>query len=154
VNSKGARVQSDVKKSSTKPLTIAEYLAPLDAQQRAALQKLRKAIAAAAPDSEETISYSMPAFRYQGRVLVYFFAATHHCSFFPGAYPIEAHKADLTAYSTSKGTIRFPPDAPLPVTLVRKLVKTRLAELTETRPAATRAARSKLSNRSSTRKAR
>ena len=113
---------------TAKPETIDAYLAPLSRDKRAALQKLRRAIKAAAPGAEECISYSMPAFRLNGRLLAYFAAATNHCSFFPGAHPIAVHKADLTAYSTSKGTVRFPPDAPLPVTLVRKLVKTRIAE--------------------------
>jgi uncharacterized protein YdhG (YjbR/CyaY superfamily) len=61
-------------------------------------------------------------------VLVWFGAATHHCAFYPGASPIEACKADLGGYDTSKGTIRFAPDEPLPARLVRKLVKARIAE--------------------------
>ena len=63
-----------------------------------------------------------------GRLLVSFGAAASHCAFSPGAHPIEAHVAELAGYDTSKGTIRFPPDRPLPATLVRKLVKTRIAE--------------------------
>lgn len=70
----------------------------------------------------------MPAFRLDGRILVWFGAATNHCSFYPGAHPIQALKSELKAYKTTKGTIRFPQDAPLPATLVRKLVKARLAE--------------------------
>ena len=61
-------------------------------------------------------------------VLVAFGAATHHCAFYPGAFPIRAHKDELNAYDTSKGTIRFQADKPLSTTLVRKLVKTRIAE--------------------------
>ena len=110
------------------PRTVARYLAGLSADKRAALQKLRKAILAAAPKAEECISYQMPAFRLNGRVLVWLGAATNHCSFFPGAHPIAVHKSELTAYKTSKGTIRFPPDRPLPAALVRKLVKTRIAQ--------------------------
>ena len=100
----------------------------LSDDKRAALERLRRAIAAAAPRAEECISYGIPAFRLDGRVLVFFAAATHHCSFFPGAYPIEALKDELTAYRSSKGTIRFDPARPLPVGLVRKLVKARIAE--------------------------
>jgi uncharacterized protein YdhG (YjbR/CyaY superfamily) len=110
------------------PKSVAGYLAALDAEKRAALKKLRAAIHAAAPGAEECISYQIPAVRYKGRVLVWFAAGANHCSFFPGARPIAVHKAALASYKTSKGTIRFTPDKPLPATLVRKLVKTRIAE--------------------------
>ena len=119
-----------------KPQSIDEYLARLSEDKRAALEKLRKAIHAAAPGIEECIGYQMPAFRLDGRILVYFGAATHHCSFFPGAHPIEVHKDELAAYDTSKGTVRFPPDRPLPATLVKKLVQTRIAEYAASRPPA------------------
>jgi uncharacterized protein YdhG (YjbR/CyaY superfamily) len=110
------------------PKTVDGYLRTLSADKRAALQKLRKAIHAAAPRAEECISYQIPAFRLDGRMLVWFGAASQHCSFFPGAHPIAALKQDLKAYKTSKGTIRFPPGKPLPAALVRKLIKARLAE--------------------------
>ena len=110
------------------PKTIDGYLARLPRDQRAALERLRKAIHAAAPRAEECISYQLPAFRLDGRALVWFGAASKHCSFFPGAYPIARYGKELRVYSTSKGTVRFSPDKPLPVTLVRKLVKARLAE--------------------------
>jgi uncharacterized protein YdhG (YjbR/CyaY superfamily) len=95
---------------------------------RAALEKLRRRIKAAAPRAEECISYGIPAFRLDGRVLVFFAAAKLHCSFFPGAHPIEALKGELGGYGISKGTVRFEPSKPLPATLVRKLVKARVAE--------------------------
>lgn len=120
----------------SKPQTIDEYLAPLSKEKRAALEKLRRAIKSAAPKAEECISYQIPAFRQDGRLLVAFGAAAQHCAFYPGAYPVEAHKDDLKAYDTSKGTIRFPADSPLPAALVRKLVKTRIAEGGARRPAA------------------
>jgi len=63
-------------------------------------------------------------------MLVAFGAATNHCAFYPGAYPVKAHQDALKVYDTSKGTIRFQADSPLPATLVRKLVKTRIAEYT------------------------
>jgi uncharacterized protein YdhG (YjbR/CyaY superfamily) len=112
----------------TKPKTVSEYLLSLDPDKRAALRKLRAAIKTAAPHAEECISYGIPAFRLNGRMLVWFHCATNHCSFFPGAYPIAACKRDLRKYATSKGTIRFAPDKPLPAALVRKLVKARIAE--------------------------
>src|SRR6267142_2818479 len=113
---------------SAKPKTIDEYLAPLSKEKRAALEKLRRAIKSAAPKAEECISYQLPAFRLGGRLLVAFGAAANHCAFYPGAHPVQAHKNELKAYDTSKGTIRFQADSPLPATLVRKLVKTRIAE--------------------------
>jgi uncharacterized protein YdhG (YjbR/CyaY superfamily) len=118
------------KKSSRSrtPQTIDEYLAPLRSEKRTALEKLRKDIKSAAPNAEECISYQVPGFRLGGRLLVSFGAAANHCAFYPGAYPIEAQKDELKGYSTSKGTIRFPADKPLPATLVRKLVKSRIAE--------------------------
>jgi len=109
-------------------LTVREYLASLSADKRAALQKLRRAIKAAAPKAEECISYGIPAFRLDGRMLVWFGAATNHCSFYPGAFPIQAHKSELAAYRISKGTIRFTSEHPLSAALVSKLVKTRIAE--------------------------
>jgi uncharacterized protein YdhG (YjbR/CyaY superfamily) len=111
-----------------KPETIDDYLETVSDDQHAALERLRRTIRAMVPRAEECISYGIPAFRLDGRVLVFFAAARHHCSFFPGAHPIDALKNDLTAYSTSTGTVRFTPDAPLPAALVRKLVKTRLDE--------------------------
>ena len=108
--------------------TIDEYLAAVSADKRAALAALRKYIRAAAPRAEECISYQLPAFRMDGRVLVWFGAAAKHCAFYPGAHPMAAHQGELDAYVTSKGTIRFSADAPLPATLVRRLVKTRIAE--------------------------
>jgi uncharacterized protein YdhG (YjbR/CyaY superfamily) len=108
--------------------TIDEYLAPLNETQRAALEKLRRAIKAAAPDAEECISYNVPGFRLGGRLLVSFGAARKHCAFYPGAHPIEVHRSELANYDTGKGTIRFQPEKPLPATLVRKLVKARIAQ--------------------------
>jgi uncharacterized protein YdhG (YjbR/CyaY superfamily) len=108
--------------------TIDQYLAPLSGEKRAALEKLRRDIKSAAPKAEECISYQIPAFRLAGKLLVAFGAAAKHCAFYPGAFPIHAHKAELKAYDTSKGTIRFRADSPLPATLVRKLIKARNAE--------------------------
>ena len=112
-----------------KPQTIDEYLAALNADQRMALERLRKAIRAAAPQAEECITYRLPAFRLGGRMLVAFGARANHCAFYPmSASTVAAHQDALKAYDTSKGTIRFPAKRPLPVALVRKLVKARIAE--------------------------
>ena len=108
--------------------TIAAYVASLDKPKRAALQKLRKDIRAAAPELKECISYGIPAFRLDGKMIMAFGASAKHCSFYPGAHPVKAHAKELAKYSTSKGTIRFPAEEPLPTALVRKLVRTRIAE--------------------------
>ena len=109
-----------------KATTVDEYLARRSDDKRGALERLRRTIKAAAPRAEECISYQLPAFRLDGRMLVWYGAGANHCSFYPGAI-VEAHKADLQRYETSKGTIRFQPNAPLPAALVKKLVKARIA---------------------------
>lgn len=113
---------------AAKPKTIDEYLAGLSADKRTALEKLRKTIRAAAPKAEECISYRLPAFRFEGRMLVWFGATANHCALYPGSFAVEVHKDELKAYDTSKGTIRFQADKPLPAVLVRNLVKARIAE--------------------------
>jgi uncharacterized protein YdhG (YjbR/CyaY superfamily) len=112
----------------TKAQTIDEYLAPLSKEKRGALEKLRRTIKAVAPKAEECISYGIPGFRLDGRLLVSFGAAEKHCAFYPGSYPLKAHQGELKSYDTSKGTIRFQTKSPLPATLVRKLVRSRIAE--------------------------
>jgi uncharacterized protein YdhG (YjbR/CyaY superfamily) len=114
---------------ATKPTTIDEYLSGVSEDNRSALEKLRKVIIAGAPKAEECISYRLPAFRLDGRLLVAFGATAHHCAIYPmSASCVEAHKGELKAYKTSKGTIRFQAEQPLPAALVRKLVKARIAE--------------------------
>jgi uncharacterized protein YdhG (YjbR/CyaY superfamily) len=111
--------------------SIDEYLATLSEDKAAALEKLRRAIRAAAPDAEECISYRLPAFRQNG-MLVGFGATANHCAFYlMSGSMVDAHKEELEGYDTSKGTIRFQADKPLPAVLVRKLVKARLAENAE-----------------------
>ena len=115
-------------KPKTNAKTIDEYLAGLPDEKRTALEKLRKTIRAAAPRAEECISYGIPAFRLDGRMLVAFGAAANHCAFYPGSFPVEAHKDEVKDYDTSKGTIRFQAAKLLPVALVRKMVRARIAE--------------------------
>lgn len=114
-------------RKTTPAKTVDEYLAALPEDARATLEKLRKTIKAAAPKATEVISYQMPGYKYHG-MLVFFAAFKDHCSLFPGSSVISTYKDDLKSYETSKGTIRFPIDKPLPATLVRKLVKARIAE--------------------------
>ncbi len=110
------------------PKTIDEYLARIPDDQRVALEKLRRDIRTIVPTAEECISYQVPTFRFEGRMLISFGAATKHCAIYPGAYPIAALGRDAARYDTSKGTLRFDAKNPLPVALVRRLVKARLAE--------------------------
>jgi uncharacterized protein YdhG (YjbR/CyaY superfamily) len=112
-----------------KPATIDEYLTGLNAQRRVALEKLRRTIRAVTPKLEECISYGIPAFRLNGRSLVFFGAWANHCSLYPGSSAtLKKFRTDLKNFQISKGTIRFSPDKPLPIALVKKLVKARIAE--------------------------
>jgi uncharacterized protein YdhG (YjbR/CyaY superfamily) len=101
---------------------------PWSGEKRAALERLRTVIRSAAPEAEECISYQLPAFRQDG-MLVAFGATDNHCSFFlMSSTTLADHEDEVAEYDTSKGTIRFQADKPLPTALVRKLVKARLAE--------------------------
>jgi uncharacterized protein YdhG (YjbR/CyaY superfamily) len=116
-----------IKKSAkySVPKTIDEYLARVPKEARATLEKLRQTIRAAAPQAVEVISYQIPMFKQHG-MLVAFAAFKDHCSFFPGSGVMDAYQEELKNYKTSKGTIRFTIDKPLPATLVKKLVRARL----------------------------
>jgi len=111
------------------PQNIDEYLTGVPEPARSTLRKIRAAIRSAAPaEATETISYRMPAVKYK-KVLVWFAAFSDHCSLFPTASIIQAFKEELDGFPTSKGTIQFPTDKPLPTALVRKLVKARVAQI-------------------------
>lgn len=107
--------------------TIDEYLDELPEKEMILLHKLRKAIKSAAPQAEEVISYGMPGFKYHG-MLVYFAAFKNHCSFFPGSSQIVKLYDELKPFKTAKGTIQFTADKPLPLALVKKIVKARMEE--------------------------
>jgi uncharacterized protein YdhG (YjbR/CyaY superfamily) len=109
--------------------SIDAYLAAVPPDQRAALETLRRQIRDAAPDAEECISYGLPTFRLSG-ALVHFGAAKNHCAFYPHSV-IEPFADRLKAYDTSKGTIRFQPENPLPEALVRDIVEYRIAQNAE-----------------------
>ena len=112
-----------------KPETIDEYLARANPDQRTALNKLRRIIRTVAPKARECISYGIPAFRLNGHSLVFFGAWRKHCAFYLGSSKmLKKFQDELRNFQTSKGTLRFSPDKPLPVALVKKLVKTRIAE--------------------------
>jgi uncharacterized protein YdhG (YjbR/CyaY superfamily) len=113
-----------------KPKSVDAYLKGLTEEERAALQELRETIAAAVPQAEEGITYSMPGFKLSGKGLVCYAAFKDHYSFFPmSGAAIDAHRDELGDRVTGKGTIRFEYGERLPVGLVKKVVKTRVAEI-------------------------
>jgi uncharacterized protein YdhG (YjbR/CyaY superfamily) len=116
-------------KTRAAPKTIDEYLAGVPEPARSTLEKIRATIRSAVPpEATETISYQIPTFRYKGP-LVAFAAFSKHCSFFPmGASVLDAFESELKGFRTSKGTLHFPLDKPLPAALVKKLVKARIAQ--------------------------
>jgi uncharacterized protein YdhG (YjbR/CyaY superfamily) len=117
------------------PDTVAEYIARVPQPTRSLITKMRATIRSAVPrEATEVISYGIPAFRSDKGVLVWYAAFSDHLSLFPTASVIEAFKDDLRAFSTSKGTIQFPTNKPLPITLIKKIVKARASQLENKRP--------------------
>jgi uncharacterized protein YdhG (YjbR/CyaY superfamily) len=109
---------------------IDAMLAAAAPDQRVVLQALRETIAAAAPEAEETISYSMPAFRYRGHALMSYAAFKKHCSLFPmSAELIERHPEKFGAFATAKGTLQFTASNPIPADVVTWLVRERMAQI-------------------------
>jgi uncharacterized protein YdhG (YjbR/CyaY superfamily) len=107
---------------------VEEYLAGVPEVARGNFDKLRAAVRSVVPaEATETISYAIPAIKHKG-VLVWFAAFSSHCSLFPTAAVIEEFKNELKDFTTSKGTVQFPTDKPLPIALVKKLVKARVAQ--------------------------
>ena len=125
------RIRSSASKGRTAAKTVEEYLAGVPEPARTTLKKIRAAIRSAAPaDAIESISYGMPVFKHHGS-LMWFAAFENHCSLFPTASVIEKFKSELKGFSTSKGTIQFPTDKPLPSALVKKLMKARVAQMNQ-----------------------
>lgn len=123
-------------KSKGSPRTVDEYLARVPEPSRSALVRIRAVIRSVVPpDATDTISYGIPAFKYNG-TLVWFAAFSKHCSLFPGASVIHDFKEELRGFTTSKGTIHFTAAKPLPATLVKKLVKARIAQMREKKSSA------------------
>ncbi|MBV8211746.1 MAG: DUF1801 domain-containing protein [Verrucomicrobia bacterium] len=115
------------KQTKDAPKSIDEYLAGVPEPARSTLNKIRATIRSAVPpEATEVISYRIPAFKYKG-MLVWFGAFSDHCSLFPGPGIMEAFKDELKRYPIAKGTIQFPLDKPLPATLLKRIVKARVA---------------------------
>jgi uncharacterized protein YdhG (YjbR/CyaY superfamily) len=109
--------------------TVDGYIAAAPEETRAALAKLRTTIRSTSPTAVESLAYQMPAYKYEGKPLVYFASAKQHVGLYGPA--VVEFEGELKGYSTSKGTVRFPLDKPVPVALVKKLVKARMAAIDE-----------------------
>ena len=118
--------------SRTTPKNIDEYIQMFPDAIQMILESLRQTIRAAAPEAEETISYQIPTFKQNG-ALVHFAAFKKHIGFYPTSSGIVAFQEELSGYERSKGTVRFPIDQPLPLDLVRDIVKFRVRENLEKR---------------------
>lgn len=126
-----ARKHNPSARSTGAPQTVDEYLARIPEPARTTLIKIRATIRSVVPpETTEVISYRIPAFKYK-RVLLWYAAFANHCSLFPTNAVIEAFRDQLKNYTIAKGTIQFPVDKPLPATLVKKMVKMRLAQISK-----------------------
>ncbi len=108
---------------------IDELLAKSEPADRKALERIRQLIHKVAPDAEEVMTYAMPGFKYKGKYLVAFAAFKDHLSLFPGAGAIAHFQDELADFTTSKGTIQFTLDHPLPDDLVRRIIRQRISEI-------------------------
>ena len=119
-----------MKSKNTRPENVDEYIAGYSTDIQKKLERLRAAVKKAAPQATEDISYGMPIYRQQGRLL-YFAAHTNHIGFYPMITGIEAVKPELKDYKWAKGSIQFPHDKSLPVGLITKITKFRVKENVE-----------------------
>ena len=115
-------------KGKTAARNVEEYLAAIPESTRGTFTRLRATVRAAAPkDATETMSYGIPALRHNG-ILIWYAAFSKHCSLFPTSSVITAFQDELKGYSTSKGTVHFHVDQPLPIRLIKRMVKVRVRE--------------------------
>jgi uncharacterized protein YdhG (YjbR/CyaY superfamily) len=120
-------------KSIGGPKTVGQYLSRVPEPARRALERMRATIRSVVPrEATEVISYRIPAFKH-GTVLVWYAAFANHVSLFPGGAVLEAFEDDLTDFKTSKGTVQFPLDAPLPIALIKRIVKARVEHVLQPR---------------------
>ncbi len=117
-----------MKVSGMQPTTIDDYIRSFPPDVQVILETMRKTVLEAAPKASETISYRIPAFRMNGKTLVYFAAFKHHIGFYPLPSGMEAFKHELSQYKQGKGSVRFPFDKPIPYDLVKKIVRFRIEE--------------------------
>jgi uncharacterized protein YdhG (YjbR/CyaY superfamily) len=124
-----AAPRSNIRRMPGKPKTIDDYLAALPADRRRALEALRKTIHALAPDAQECISYSMPAFRVGGYVVAGFQATSKGCSYYPfSGRTLQTLAEDVAGYERTKSALHFASERPLARALVKKLLAARIAE--------------------------
>ena len=107
--------------------TVDEYIALAEPKVKKALKEIRRAIKTTAPSAEEVISYQIPGYKYHG-MLVFFAAWKDHISLYPAPWSADSLKKEMSVYKGSKGTIKFPIDEPMPLTLIKKMVKYRVKE--------------------------
>lgn len=110
-----------------KPKTIEEYIDAASPEMQERLWKLHDTIRTAAPGASEALKWSMPAYSYQ-KILVAFAVLINHIGFYPMPSAVKAFKKDLAKYKTAQGSIQFPHDRPLPLPLIRKIVRFRVKE--------------------------
>lgn len=113
---------------SNKNKTVEEYIGTFPESVQEILEIIRQTIREAAPDASEVISYKMPAFKLDG-ILVWYGAFKNHIGFFPTAKALEVFQKELSGYKTSKGTVQFPLQKPMPLSLIKKIVKYRVKEV-------------------------
>jgi len=119
--------------------SVEAFLAAVPPPARAALERLREVLRQELPQAEEVINYGVPMFKVGGKGVVSYGAGKSHCSFYVQSPAVmEAHATELAGYKTSKGTVHFQADTPLPEALVRKLVRARLAEMATIRKQSTK----------------
>ena len=117
----------------SKATTIEEFISNYPKKTQVILQKIRQTIQKVVPEAQEKIGYGIPTFTFHGN-LVHFSAYEKHIGFYPGSWPIAALKDSLKAYETSKGTVRFPIDQPIPYDLIEKITKYAVQRNLEKRP--------------------
>ena len=112
-----------------KPKNVDEFIAKFDSKTQQKLQELRQIITKNAPEATETINYGIPTFKFKGKNLVHFSAYKTHVGFYPGSQAIENFRQDFESYKTSKGTVQFPLDKPIPLDLVKKVTVYRVSQM-------------------------
>ena len=123
------RLMDDVATSKSQSQTIDEYISQFPRDIRDILKELRRVIRESAPQAEETISYGMPTFKLNGKGLVYFAAWKSHVGFYPGTASLEAFKQELAPFKQAKGSVQFPYAEPIPLELVKRIVKFKAQEI-------------------------